>query len=67
MLEEYFRRAMVLSRGSFSVFFSDPFSAVLLTSVAAFAFFQSVSSIRKRYLMRSGAGAGRVLEVAKDA
>jgi putative tricarboxylic transport membrane protein len=47
MLEEYFRRAMVLSRGSFTVFFTDTFSAILLTLVAVFILYQSGSSIRK--------------------
>jgi len=66
MLEEYFRRAMVLSRGSFTVFLSDPFSATLLTSVAAFVLYQCGSSIRKKYFMPTSAGVGQELEVAKD-
>jgi len=65
MLEEYFRRAMVLSRGSFTVFLTDTFSAILLTLVAVFILYQSGSSIRKKYLKRAGTGAVQELEIAK--
>jgi putative tricarboxylic transport membrane protein len=40
MLEENFRRAMLLSRGSFSVFVTHPISATLLGVVAALIVWQ---------------------------
>jgi putative tricarboxylic transport membrane protein len=67
MFEEYFRRAMVLSRGSFSVFLTDPMSATLLTLITAFVLYQSASSILRKYWMRTGAGAGEELEMADKA
>jgi putative tricarboxylic transport membrane protein len=44
MLEEYFRRAMLLSRGSFEVFVTRPISATLLGLVAALTIWQMVSA-----------------------
>jgi TctA family transporter len=40
MLEENFRRAMLISRGNFSVFFTHPISATLLALVALFIAWQ---------------------------
>jgi TctA family transporter len=40
MLEENFRRAMLISRGNFSVFFTHPISATLLSLVAVFIAWQ---------------------------
>lgn len=48
MLEENFRRAMLLSRGSFGVFVSRPISGTLLTFVGAFILWQVVSFFRQR-------------------
>ena len=46
MLEEYFRRAMLLSRGSFAVFVTRPISGTLLGIVAVFVLWQLVSFFR---------------------
>jgi putative tricarboxylic transport membrane protein len=62
MFEEYFRRAMLLSHGSFTVFLTDPMSATLLTLVTAFVLCQLVSSIRK-----TGASRSQELKIARDA
>src|SRR5690242_6820651 len=43
MLEEYFRRSLLLSQGSFSVFFTRPISATLLSLIGAFIVWQIVS------------------------
>ncbi len=56
MLEENFRRAMLISRGSFSVFVSRPISATLVTVIAAFFVWQVVASVRQ-WRRRSAAGA----------
>ena len=52
MLEEYFRRAMLLSRGSFEVFVTRPISASLLGLVAILIIWQVVGAflpnLRKR-------------------
>jgi TctA family transporter len=47
MLEENFRRAMLLSRGSFNVFVNRPISATLLGVIAVLAVWQSAVFIRK--------------------
>ena len=47
MLEENFRRAMLLSRGSFEVFATRPISATLLSAIAALTIWQIVSFVRK--------------------
>ncbi len=47
MLEENFRRAMLLSRGSFSVFVTRPISATLVLLVAGFFFWQIVIFARQ--------------------
>lgn len=48
MLEEYFRRSMIISRGSFLAFFQHPISATLLSIIALFFVFQIVSAVRAR-------------------
>ena len=52
MLEEYFRRAMVLSHGSFSIFVKQPISATLLGILAVFAIIQVVVVVRGRRAAR---------------
>ncbi len=47
MLEENFRRAMLLSRGSFSVFATRPISATLLGLIALFVVWQLVAFVLK--------------------
>ena len=47
MLEENFRRAMLLSRGSFSVFFNRPISGTLLAIIGALLLWQVVAFFRK--------------------
>jgi TctA family transporter len=47
MLEENFRRAMLLSRGSFGAFFARPISGTLLTLIGVFIVWQLVSFLRK--------------------
>lgn len=48
MLEENFRRSMLLSRGSFEVFINRPISGTLISLIAAFILWQTVSFFRKR-------------------
>jgi len=48
MLEEYFRRSLLLSRGSFTVFFTHPISATLLSLIGAFIAWQIVSFYREK-------------------
>jgi TctA family transporter len=40
MLEEYFRRSLLLSKGSFSIFFVHPISATLLSLIGVFIAWQ---------------------------
>jgi len=47
MVEEYFRRALVLSHGDFSVFVSRPISATLLAVAAAMLVFAALPKFRK--------------------
>jgi TctA family transporter len=47
MLEENFRRAMLLSRGSLSVFVSRPISGTLVALVAVFFVWQIVDYVRQ--------------------
>ncbi|WP_173088627.1 tripartite tricarboxylate transporter permease [Devosia sp. 1635] len=47
MVEEYFRRALVLSQGDFSVFVSRPVSAVLLSIATAMLIFAALPKLRK--------------------
>jgi TctA family transporter len=46
MLEEYFRRAMILSRGSFDVFVTRPISATLIALIVLLVAGQSFFSVR---------------------
>jgi TctA family transporter len=48
MMEEYLRRALLLSRGDFSVFLTRPLSAVLLTIAAAAIAVVAMPHIRKK-------------------
>ena len=48
MLEEHFRRAMILSRGSFAVFVTRPISATMLVLTAGFLLLVAVSAFRNR-------------------
>ena len=48
MLEEYFRRAMLLSRGSFMTFVNRPISGSLLALIAVFVVWQLVVFFRAR-------------------
>ncbi|ODT66424.1 MAG: hypothetical protein ABS75_26970 [Pelagibacterium sp. SCN 63-23] len=47
MVEEYFRRALVLSKGDFSVFVSRPISAVLLSLAIAMLVFAAMPKLRR--------------------
>ena len=47
MLEEYFRRAMQISRGSFTVFIERPISGSLLGLIALFVVWQAVAFVIK--------------------
>jgi len=46
MLEENFRRAMLLSRGSFGTFVQRPISGTLLALIAVFIIWQMISFFR---------------------
>ncbi len=48
MLEENFRRAMLLSRGSFSIFVTRPISGTLLALIAGFIVWQLIAFFRAR-------------------
>jgi TctA family transporter len=48
MMEEYFRRALLLSRGDFSVFFTRPLSLALLVMAAAVIVIVALPSIKAR-------------------
>ncbi|PJI97898.1 TctA family transporter [Acidovorax sp. 69] len=48
MLEENFRRAMLLSRGSFDVFVNRPISGTLISLIAAFILWQTFGFFRQR-------------------
>jgi putative tricarboxylic transport membrane protein len=58
MLEEYFRRAMLLSRGSFGVFVSRPISATLLGLVATLILWQVAVSLLPNLKSRLSIGPG---------
>ena len=45
MLEENFRRAMLLSRGTFGVFFTRPISATLLSVIGALVVWQVIAFV----------------------
>ena len=63
MLEEYFRRAMILSRGSFGVFVTRPISATLLALMALLVAGQLFFTARA---MRANRGAARSSATAED-
>lgn len=54
MLEENFRRAMLLSRGSFSTFFTRPISATLLTLIGVFCCWNLYRFVRQVQQRRRG-------------
>jgi len=60
MLEENFRRSMLLSRGSFEVFINRPISGTLISLIAAFILWQTVSFFRQRGKAKELAVAGPV-------
>ena len=59
MLEEYFRRAMVLSHGRLITFVEQPISATLLAVTGILVVTQVVSAIRKRDGVRLSTAAGQ--------
>src|SRR3569623_1209250 len=61
MLEENFRRAMLLSRGSFGVFVSRPISGTLLGLIAAFILWQLIAFYRQT---RKGAALNAIEKAA---
>ena len=48
MLEEYFRRSLLLSKGSFTVFFTHPISGTILSLIGVFITWQIVSFYRQK-------------------
>lgn len=60
MLEENFRRSMLLSRGSFEVFINRPISGTLISLIAAFILWQTFVFFRQR-------GKAKELAVAEPA
>ena len=48
MMETYFRRAMVLSRGDFTVFFTQPLSLIMLLAAAILLLVNIAPSIRRK-------------------
>jgi putative tricarboxylic transport membrane protein len=50
MLEENFRRALLLSRGSFSTFVARPISATLVAAMAAFLAWQVIAYVQQTRL-----------------
>jgi TctA family transporter len=67
MLEENFRRTMLLSRGSFSVFFTHPISATLLGLIALLIVWQLVVFMRKSVRFRQQARPGEIAAPAENA
>ena len=61
MLEENFRRAMLLSRGSFSALVNRPISATLLSVIGVLVVWQFVAFFRARRKQRP------VLDLEKEA
>ena len=53
MLEENFRRAMLISRGSFEVFVTRPISAFLVGMVFIFFAWQLISFVREQLKLRA--------------
>ncbi len=52
MLEENFRRTMIISRGSFSVFVTSPISAFLISMIVIFFAWQLISFVRDKKIAR---------------
>jgi putative tricarboxylic transport membrane protein len=52
MLEENFRRSLLLSRGSFSIFVTRPISGTLIALIAAFVLWQLIAFARQRQKMK---------------
>jgi TctA family transporter len=66
MLEENFRRALLISRGSFNIFVTRPISGTLLAIIAAFVAWQIaafVAQSRRNGVARSGVPAAADLQV----
>jgi TctA family transporter len=61
MLEENFRRTMLLSRGSFGVFFTHPISATLLGLIGLLIVWQLWVFIRKTAKLRQQAQTGEIV------
>jgi TctA family transporter len=61
MLEENFRRSLLLSRGSFGIFFSRPISGSLLGLIALFILWQLVS-----FVMAARKGKGPLVPLAAE-
>lgn len=57
MLEENFRRAMLLSRGNFGVFINRPISGTLMGLIAVFVLWQIVAFFRQRGKAQEGGAA----------
>ncbi|MNO04327.1 hypothetical protein D3C81_2253240 [compost metagenome] len=53
MVEENFRRALLLSRGSMSVFVDRPISAGFIYAIAALAIWLVFSTVRNRKKVRA--------------
>jgi putative tricarboxylic transport membrane protein len=67
MLEENFRRALLLSRGSFTIFVTRPISATLIGLIALFVLWQVVAWVSARRKVRAlsdKSAAGRAPELA---
>src|SRR3982751_3746974 len=52
MLEENFRRAMLLSRGSFTVFVTRPIAGTLMALIALFVAWQTIAFVREMKMKR---------------
>ncbi|MBO9644066.1 MAG: tripartite tricarboxylate transporter permease [Pseudacidovorax sp.] len=57
MLEENFRRTLLLSRGSFGIFFDRPISGTLLSLIGVFIVWQTVTFFIKTKKQKNGAAA----------
>ncbi|MDR1967965.1 MAG: tripartite tricarboxylate transporter permease [Burkholderiaceae bacterium] len=65
MLEENFRRTMLLSRGSFSVFFTHPISATLLGLIGLLIVWQLWAFMRKSAKLRQQLPSGEMASAEK--
>jgi TctA family transporter len=65
MLEENFRRAMLLSRGSFGAFVERPISGSLLGLIAAFIIWQMIAFFRERRRLAATLPLNSVLQPAE--